>query len=248
MASIGITAFIQRACSSQHTTKKVSNQARPAHSIGMKQASKVVTPNVEALKLPEKQEEPSLLASGNAEELRGEIHSSKNTDQHSPPKFSDERWKNGTWDLNMFVKQGRMDWDSVIVAEARRRRFLELNPEASTNEEPVVFMSSIIPLWAWIVHSHLPEAELLNGRAAMVGFFMAYIVDALTGLDVVGQTGNWICKAALLLTVVGVVVFRRKEDFDNIRKLADEATYYDKQWQASWKNPDAAKDKISKNN
>ena len=31
-------------------------------------------------------------------------------------KFSDERWKNGTWDLNMFVREGNMDWDAVIVA------------------------------------------------------------------------------------------------------------------------------------
>ena len=31
-------------------------------------------------------------------------------------KFSDDRWKNGTWDLNMFVKNGKMDWDGVIIA------------------------------------------------------------------------------------------------------------------------------------
>ncbi|XP_057778510.1 light-harvesting complex-like protein 3 isotype 1, chloroplastic [Salvia miltiorrhiza] len=223
MASIGISASTQRACSSQHITKKVSAEAR----------HHVVTPNpnVEPLKLPQKQQ------------------------HHQPPldqqRFSDARWKNGTWDLNMFVKQGRMDWDSLIVAEAKRRKFLEVYPEASRNEEAVAFRSSIIPWWVWIVHSHLPEAELLNGRAAMVGFFMAYIVDAMTGLNVVGQTGNFICKVALLFTVVGLLLFRRKEDIENIKKLADEATYYDKQWQASWENPDTTtvvKDNSIKNN
>ena len=83
--------------------------------------------------------------------------------------------------------------------------------------------------------SHL----LLPGRAAMVGFFMAYLVDALTGLDVVGQTGNLICKAGLLVTVMGVIFFRRAQDFDSLRKLADEATLYDKQWQSSWQDQDA---------
>ncbi|KAH7537743.1 hypothetical protein FEM48_Zijuj03G0125400 [Ziziphus jujuba var. spinosa] len=116
-----------------------------------------------------------------------------------------ERWKNGTWHLNMFVKNGKIDWDSVIVAEARRRKFLQVHPEASSNEEPVVFRSFIIPWWAWLLRSYLPEAELLNGRAAMVGFFMAYIIDALTGLDVVGQSGNFICKAGLFVVTVTVL-------------------------------------------
>ncbi|XP_031392353.1 light-harvesting complex-like protein 3 isotype 1, chloroplastic [Punica granatum] len=179
------------------------------------------------------------------------------------PKFEDERWKKGTWDLNMFVENGRVDWDGIIVAakrlweallvsctiwschvvEARRRRFLELFPEAATNQEPVLFRSSIIPWWAWIRRSHLPEAELINGRAAMIGFFMAYLVDALTGLDVVGQTGNFVCKAGLLVTVIGVVLFRRRRDLETLSKLAEEATYYDKQWQASWESDGTAEKK-----
>ena len=47
----------------------------------------------------------------------------------------------------------------------------------------------------------------------MVGFFMAYVVDALTGLDVVGQTGNFVCKAGVFLTVAGVIFFRKAQDF-----------------------------------
>ncbi|XP_042503457.1 light-harvesting complex-like protein 3 isotype 1, chloroplastic [Macadamia integrifolia] len=144
--------------------------------------------------------------------------------------------ENGTWDLNMFVKDGRMDWDSVITAEARRRKFLELYPEAATTQAPVLFRSSLIPWWAWLKRSHHPEAELLNGRAAMAGFFMAYLVDGLTGLDVVGQTGNFICKAGLFIRVIGIILFRQTRDFGNLQKLVDEATFYDKQWQATWQD------------
>ncbi|KAK4489364.1 hypothetical protein RD792_005171 [Penstemon davidsonii] len=200
MASIGISASIQRACSSQHVTKKASTQSRPARS----QATNVVTPNIEGLKLAaNKEEEKSpFLSSNDTKGHKDEIHQIKNSVESSRPKFSDERWRNGTWDLSMFVKQGRMDWDSLIVA----------------------------------------------GRAAMIGFFMAYLVDALTGLDVVGQTGNFICKTALLVTIIGVLVFRRKEDVENIQKLADEATFYDKQWKASWENTDVSNEQSSKKN
>lgn len=51
-----------------------------------------------------------------------------------------------------------------LFVEARRRKFLEMYPDSATNEEPVVFRSSIIPWWAWLLHSYLPQAELLNGR------------------------------------------------------------------------------------
>ncbi|KAJ8552862.1 hypothetical protein K7X08_020255 [Anisodus acutangulus] len=56
------------------------------------------------------------MATKNDEVVQGGTGSSESQDL----RFSDERWKNGTWDLNMFVKNGKMDWDSVIVAEAKR--------------------------------------------------------------------------------------------------------------------------------
>ena len=68
---------------------------------------------------------------------------------------------------------------------------------------------------------------------------MAYLVDALTGLFVVGQTGNFICKVGLFVTVIGVILLRWTEDFENLKKLANEATFYDKQWQASWQDQNA---------
>ncbi|XVF11316.1 hypothetical protein REPUB_Repub08aG0016700 [Reevesia pubescens] len=231
MVSIAISASLQRACSSHHVTRKKQQPlAKPAYSLRIKQVMNAVTLDVEGQK-DFKIDEKKKPSKDPEDELKDNFEI-----EFSAPKFRDERWKNGTWDLNMFVRNGRMDWDAVIVAEARRRKFLEMHPEATTNQEPVHFRSSIIPWWAWLMRTYLPEAELLNGRAAMIGFFMAYIVDALTGLDVVGQTGNFICKAGLFVTVIGVILFRKTQDFDNLIKLNDEATFYDKQWQASSKD------------
>lgn len=55
-------------------------------------------------------------------------------------------------------------YKSDLFVEARRRKFLEMYPDSATNEEPVVFRSSIIPWWAWLLHSYLPQAELLNDQ------------------------------------------------------------------------------------
>lgn len=74
----------------------------------------------------------------------------------------------------------------------------------------------------------------------MIGFFMGYLVDILTGLDVVGQSGNFICKIGLFATVLGVVLFRQTKSLKDLKNLADEATFYDKQWQASWQDQDSA--------
>lgn len=75
----------------------------------------------------------------------------------------------------------------------------------------------------------------------MIGFFTAYIVDGLTGLNIVGQTGNFICKTGLFLTIMSVLLLRRSNDLDNLKKLVDEATFYDKQWQASWQDQENAR-------
>ncbi|XP_024986201.1 light-harvesting complex-like protein 3 isotype 2, chloroplastic [Cynara cardunculus var. scolymus] len=149
-------------------------------------------------------------------------------------KFEDPKWVSGTWDLKQFQNGGATDWDAVIDAEVKRRKWLEINPESSNNDFPVVFDTSIIPWWAWMKRFHLPEAELLNGRAAMIGFFMAYFVDSLTGVGLVDQTGNFLCKTLLFVAVSGVLLIRKNEDLDNLKKLVEETTYYDKQWQATW--------------
>ncbi|TXG54496.1 hypothetical protein EZV62_019752 [Acer yangbiense] len=238
MASIAISASLQRACCSSHhhVTNKQNPQTKPAQSLGTKQVSHVVTLNVDGQRnsnVLEQEDKSSSHVDAPKDAADGDELKRGLDTESSLPKFIDDRWKNGTWDLNMFVKDGKMHWDGVIVAEARRRKFLEIYPASATNEEPVLFRSSIIPWWAWFMRSYLPEAELINGRAAMVGFFMAYIVDAFTGVDVIGQTGNLICKAGVFVTVTGVILFRKKEDFQNLKNLADETTLYDKQWQSS---------------
>ncbi|KAL6291282.1 hypothetical protein ACE6H2_008792 [Prunus campanulata] len=173
MASLAISASLQTVCNSHQATKK--QQPNPDQLLALRgQKRPPVTPEAEDA---------------------ADYKSQHGLGTELPVvKFNDQRWKKGTWDLNMFSKDGKLDWDGIILAGAKRRKFLELHPESATNDDPVVFRSSIITWCAWMMRSYLPEAELINGRAAMVGFFMAYVVDALTGLGVVGQTGNFICK------------------------------------------------------
>ncbi|TKY70768.1 hypothetical protein E2542_SST07061 [Spatholobus suberectus] len=158
----------------------------------------------------------------------------------APTAFEDPRWLGGTWDLKQFQKNGNTDWDAVIDAEAKRRKWLGDNPESSTNDNPVVFNTAIIPWWAWIKRFHLPEAELLNGRAAMIGFFMAYLVDSLTGVGVVDQMSNFFCKTLLFTAVAGILLVRKNEDVETLKKLWEEITFYDQQWQATWQDENSS--------
>jgi hypothetical protein len=151
-------------------------------------------------------------------------------------KFQDPRWKDGNWDLAQFTVDGKTDWDAVIDAEVVRRSWLERTPEASTNEDPVFFDTGVIPWWAWVKRFHLPEAEKLNGRAAMVGYAAGWLVDAASGVGLVDQQGSFFGKLLLLITVIGVLVVRKNEDLTNLKELANEWTFYDKQWQATWKD------------
>lgn len=161
-------------------------------------------------------------------------------------KFSDPRWKNGTWDLDAFTEEGKVNWDIVIDAEVVRRKWLEDNPESSTNDDPVLFDSSQIPWWAWVRRFHLPEAEKLNGRAAMVGYGLGYIVDAATGTGLVDQQSSFLGKFLIFFVVSGILLIRRNEDIVNLKNLVDEWTFYDKQWQATWKNDNTRSKKNGK--
>ncbi|EPS63991.1 lil3 protein, partial [Genlisea aurea] len=152
--------------------------------------------------------------------------------------FQNPKWVGGTWDLTRFTKEGKTDWDSVIDAEAKRRKWMEENPQSSSNDDLVAFDTSMIPWWAWIKRYHLAEAELLNGRAAMIGFFSAYVVDSLTGVGLVDQMGNFFCKLLLFVAVGGVLLIRKNEDWEKLKKLVEETTLYDKQWQATWQDDD----------
>lgn len=74
----------------------------------------------------------------------------------------------------------------------------------------------------------------------MIGFFMAYLVDTLTGVGLVDQMSNFFCKTLLFIAVVGVLLIRKNEDLENLKKLVDETTFYDKQWQATWQDENSS--------
>jgi hypothetical protein len=152
-------------------------------------------------------------------------------------KFRDYRWANGRWDLSNVVfkkADGETDWDAVIDAEMARRKLLEDTPIPCINEEPVNFDTSEIPWWAWVRRFHLPEAEKLNGRAAMLGYVLAIFVDKLSGAGLIDQQESFLGKLALHICVFGVLIVRNVADLDSIKNLIDEATFYDKQWSATW--------------
>jgi len=150
-------------------------------------------------------------------------------------RFIDDRWIGGRWDLSKFAgANGETDWDAVIDAEMARRKLLEDLPIPSTNEEPVLFDTSEIPWWAWVRRFHLPEAEKLNGRAAMVGYFAALLVDQLSGYGLLDQQNSFFGKLLLHVTVFGVLLIRNTADIAKFKNLLDEATFYDKQWNAAW--------------
>lgn len=147
-------------------------------------------------------------------------------------RFVDDRWAGGRWTLSKFAdaKTGNTDWDLVIDAEMARRRLLEDAPIPSTNEDPVNFDTSEIPWWAWVRRFHLPEAEKLNGRAAMMGYVLALMVDSATGAGLLDQQNSFLGKVALHVCVFAILLFRTSAGVDTYKGLLDEATFYDKQW------------------
>ncbi|GLI60081.1 hypothetical protein VaNZ11_002112 [Volvox africanus] len=150
-------------------------------------------------------------------------------------RFVDDRWIGGRWDLNQFKdSKGEVDWDKVIDAEVARRKLLEESPIPSINEDPVNFDTSEIPWWAWVRRFHLPEAEKLNGRAAMMGYVLALFVDSLTGAGLLEQQESFLGKVALHICVFAILLVRTSSDLDKYKGLIDEATFYDKQWNATW--------------
>ena len=50
------------------------------------------------------------------------------------------------------------------------------------------------------------------------------------------QQESFLGKLALHICVFGVLIVRNVADIDSIKNLIDEATFYDKQWSATWEN------------
>ena len=135
------------------------------------------------------------------------------------------------------------DWDAVIDAEASRRRYLEAYPEPSTFEDEVKFDTSMVPWWVWVRRFHLPEAEKVNGRAAMIGFATGYLVDAAAHAGLVSQTDSFLGKTFMYATFLGCALIRSTKDLETFKGLAKEATFYDDQWNATWKGVERPSEK-----
>ena len=57
----------------------------------------------------------------------------------------------------------------------------------------------------------LPQAEKLNGRAAMVGYAIAWFVDSLSGWGLVDQQNSFLGKLLLHVAVFAILIFRNVE-------------------------------------
>ncbi len=52
------------------------------------------------------------------------------------------------------------------------------------------------------------QAEKANGRAAMIGYVLAYFVDSWTGAGLYDQQNSFLGKLALHLVVFAILIFR----------------------------------------
>lgn len=68
----------------------------------------------------------------------------------------------------------------------------------------------------------------------MVGYALGYFVDLLTHNGLVAQTDNFLGKTLMLITFAGCAFIRNTKDIEGYKGLINEATFYDKQWQATW--------------
>lgn len=77
----------------------------------------------------------------------------------------------------------------------------------------------------------------------MIGFATGYLVDLLTHQGVVSQTDNFFGKTFMFLTFVGCAFIRSTKDLDSYKELLNEATFYDKQWNATWEGVERPSEK-----
>merc|ERR1712005_39835 len=130
-------------------------------------------------------------------------------------QFVDYRWKDGTWDKSKFEKDGVVDWDAIIDAEIARRKLVIDNALPTPVGEDVTFNAAEIPWWAWVKRFHLPEAEKLNGRAAMIGYMAALGVDQLTKIGIYDQHTSLWGRLTVAATVIGIFYYR-EFGYDNL--------------------------------
>jgi len=92
----------------------------------------------------------------------------------------------------------------------------------------------MVPWYVWVRRFHLPVAEKVNGRAAMLGYILALWVDQLTGTGIAEQQDSFFGKLLLHVCIFGCLFIRETKDLSDVKTLVDEATFYDKQWNATW--------------
>ena len=62
------------------------------------------------------------------------------------------------------------------------------------------------------------------------------------GAGLYDQQNSFLGKLALHLVVFAILIFRSNESLASLKNLLDEATFYDKQWQANWLNTERPKE------
>lgn len=75
----------------------------------------------------------------------------------------------------------------------------------------------MIPWWVWVKRFHLPTAEKVNGRAAMLGYVLALWVDQATGVGLAEQQDSFLGKILLHLTIFGCLFIREVKDIGNLK-------------------------------
>lgn len=68
----------------------------------------------------------------------------------------------------------------------------------------------------------------------MMGYVLALFVDSLSGAGLIEQQESFLGKLALHVCVFAILLVRTTTDLDKYKGLIDEATFYDKQWNATW--------------
>ena len=77
----------------------------------------------------------------------------------------------------------------------------------------------------------------------MIGFATGYLVDLATHAGLVSQTDNFFGKTFMFLTFIGCAFVRNTKDLEGYKGLLNEATFYDKQWNATWEGFDRPSEK-----
>ena len=117
MASIAISASLPRASNSNHVSMKKKQRvhlAKPGYSSTTKNPTPKVISTLDVVNRDDGAAQQ--YRRGNAASAVVKEEEDNNDDwNNNGERFTDKRWKNGTWDLNMFVQNGKMDWEGVIV-------------------------------------------------------------------------------------------------------------------------------------